>query len=77
MVAIVKYKSPCDDCPYRKGILIASRNPCTDCKRKLKKVIELPDPGGRRRADSNMESYIESYLDKYMDSDTDESGSDE
>ncbi len=49
MVAIFKKKSPCDDCPYRKGIIHTPKNPCADCEKKPKWVMELPDPIGRRR----------------------------
>ena len=52
MVAIVKRKLPCDDCPYKKGIILTTKNPCDTCKKKEKIVIELPRPR-RRRKDSD------------------------
>ena len=47
MVAIIKRKSPCDDCPYKKGIIFTPKHPCDTCKKKEKLVIELPRPKRR------------------------------
>ncbi len=53
MVATIKRKSPCEDCLYRKGVILTPVNPCAKCTKKEEIVLELPSNGKRRRRKSD------------------------